>query len=148
MYDLVEIFESLRGEGRNTGRPCVFVRFAGCNLRCPWCDTDVSRRFSITLDELVREVAQYANEAGAIGYSFRYFVEELSQENDVRILAVDGILPTRENIENGTYPLTVDLCVVSRTGDPNPNVKKLIEFLLSDDGQEIIRRTGYGGLSR
>lgn len=54
-YDLVEIFESLQGEGRNIGRPCVFIRFAGCNLRCPWCDTDVSRRFSLSLDELVAE---------------------------------------------------------------------------------------------
>ena len=56
MYDLVEIFESLQGEGRNTGRPVVFVRFAGCNLACPWCDTDVRRRFTATLDELLAEV--------------------------------------------------------------------------------------------
>lgn len=59
MYDLVEIFESLQGEGRNTGRPCVFVRFAGCNLSCPWCDTDVSKRFSVSLDELVAEISGY-----------------------------------------------------------------------------------------
>ena len=58
-YDLVEIFESLQGEGRNTGRPCVFVRFAGCNLSCPWCDTDVAKRFSLSLDELVSEVGRY-----------------------------------------------------------------------------------------
>ena len=58
-YALVEIFESLQGEGRNTGRPCVFVRFAGCNLSCPWCDTDVSRRFSATLEELVGEIATF-----------------------------------------------------------------------------------------
>ena len=56
MYELVEIFESLQGEGRNTGRPCVFVRFAGCNLRCPWCDTDVKRRFSASLGEVIKEV--------------------------------------------------------------------------------------------
>ena len=55
-YDLVEIFESLQGEGRNMGRPCVFVRFAGCNLACPWCDTDVAKRFSMSLDELLAEV--------------------------------------------------------------------------------------------
>ena len=59
MYDLVEIFESLQGEGRNTGRPCVFVRFAGCNLKCPWCDTDVTKRFSVSLNELLAELAQY-----------------------------------------------------------------------------------------
>jgi len=60
MYDLVEIFESLQGEGRNMGRPCVFVRFAGCNLACPWCDTDVVTRFSLSLDDLIREIAGYA----------------------------------------------------------------------------------------
>ncbi len=58
-YDLVEIFESLQGEGRNMGRPCVFVRFAGCNLSCPWCDTDVTKRFSLSLDDLVNEIAAY-----------------------------------------------------------------------------------------
>jgi len=58
-YPLAEIFESLQGEGRNTGRPCVFVRFAGCNLCCPWCDTDVTKRFELSLDDLVAEVLNH-----------------------------------------------------------------------------------------
>ena len=62
-YALVEIFESLQGEGRNMGRPCVFVRFAGCNLSCPWCDTDVSRRFSATLENLVDEISGFRSKS-------------------------------------------------------------------------------------
>ena len=56
---------------------------------------------------------------------------------------MDGVLPTRENIKNGSYPLTVDLVAVTREGDPNPNVEKMLEFLLSEDGQELIEKTGY-----
>jgi len=36
---IAEIFASLQGEGRNQGKPCLFIRLAGCNLRCRWCDT-------------------------------------------------------------------------------------------------------------
>lgn len=59
MYPLVEIFESLQGEGRNMGRQVVFVRFAGCNLKCPWCDTSYSPRFSLSLEDLVKEIKSH-----------------------------------------------------------------------------------------
>lgn len=39
LYSINEIFYSIQGEGRNTGMPAWFIRFAGCNLKCSWCDT-------------------------------------------------------------------------------------------------------------
>ena len=39
-YRVNEIFYSLQGEGRNVGRAAAFLRFSGCNLQCPFCDTD------------------------------------------------------------------------------------------------------------
>lgn len=58
-YSLVEIFRSFQGEGRNVGRQVVFVRFAGCNLACPWCDTDKLPRFRPGLADLLAEVKAF-----------------------------------------------------------------------------------------
>ena len=95
---------------------------------------------------VIREVAQYANEKGAMGYSFRYFLEGLSQEKGVRMLSINGVYPSLDNIENGTYPLVTNVCLITRRDDPNPYVQKMIDFILSDEGQTIVRETGYAGI--
>ena len=100
-----------------------------------------------SMEGVITHVAEYVNEKGAIGYSFRYFVEELNRENNVRMLSIEGIAPTLENIENGSYPLTADLCLITRADDENPNVRKMIDWCLSEEGQEIVKKTGYAGVS-
>ncbi|TCV89196.1 7-carboxy-7-deazaguanine synthase QueE [Testudinibacter aquarius] len=58
-YNIVEIFESLQGEGFNTGMPSIFIRFGKCNLACPWCDTDYNRFERWTLDQIMQKVRSY-----------------------------------------------------------------------------------------
>jgi 7-carboxy-7-deazaguanine synthase len=55
---IVEIFRSLQGEGKNQGKPCLFIRLAGCNLKCRWCDTPASqsRGREMSLDTIVKQV--------------------------------------------------------------------------------------------
>ena len=56
MYRINEIFYSLQGEGYHTGTPAVFVRFSGCNLRCPFCDTDFAAYTEMTAEQIVKQI--------------------------------------------------------------------------------------------
>lgn len=53
-----EIFYSLQGEGRHAGRAAVFIRLSGCNLKCPFCDTDFSQYQEMTVEEITDEVCR------------------------------------------------------------------------------------------
>ena len=97
---------------------------------------------------VIKEVAQYANEKGAIGYSFRYFLEGLGQEEGVKMLSIDGVYPSLENIENGSYPLVTNVCLITHKDESNPYVQEMIDFILSEAGQEIVRKTGYAGVKK
>ena len=55
MYKVNEIFYTLQGEGAHSGIPAVFIRFSGCNLRCPWCDTEFDEFTEMSAEQIIAE---------------------------------------------------------------------------------------------
>ncbi len=92
---------------------------------------------------IIKEVAQYHNEDGAIGYTFQYFLNGLNQEKHVKILSIDGVYPNAQTVKNQSYPISTYLYCVTLKSNQKENVKKLKTFLLSSQGQYIIEKTGY-----
>lgn len=58
---ITEIYHSIQGESRFAGRPCVFVRTTGCNLRCVWCDTEYAfyGGAEMSLDQIVAKTDRF-----------------------------------------------------------------------------------------
>ncbi|WP_346267696.1 substrate-binding domain-containing protein [Sporosarcina sp. E16_3] len=91
---------------------------------------------------VIDQVSDYKNYNNAIGYTFRYYSTEMTKNNNIRLLAIDGVEPTKETIRAGTYPVTNELYAVT-AGSNNPHVEAFIGWVLSEQGQEIIEKTGY-----
>ena len=125
-----------------SGSQSMMVYFMGdVTLKEP-----VTFEMQSAMSGITKQVAEYYNESGAIGYTFRYFLEGLNQQKGVKMLAVDGVYPTTQTIKDGSYPIQTALYCVTVKGNDNPNVQKVIDFLLSDDGQYLVEQSGYAPL--
>lgn len=95
---------------------------------------------------IIDKVSDYKNKTNSIGFSFRYYMEEIIKNPNVKILKIDGIEPNIENIREEKYPITGPLYAVTYKDNNNENVQKLLDWILSKEGQEIIEKTGYAGI--
>ena len=129
-----------RNEG--SGSQSMLKRFMG--------DTPITDAPTEMVNDLmagiIKQVADYKSKTNSIGFSFRYYVEGIIKNPDIKMISIDGAAPTSENIRNGSYPILTPIYAVTYKENQNSNVDKLLEWILSDEGQYIINETGYVGI--
>jgi phosphate transport system substrate-binding protein len=94
---------------------------------------------------IVTSVADYKNSTGAIGFSFRYYLQDLVANKDIKMLRVDGVEPTIAHIKDLSYPLVTEFFAITRS-NPTANTTLLLNWIFTDQGKEIIEKTGYVGI--
>lgn len=105
-YNIVEIFESLQGEGFNTGMPCIFVRFGKCNLTCPWCDTNYNQFERMTLAQVMEEVRSFSSKniiitggEPTIVPNIEILLEQMKSEGYFLAIETNGLKPIPPQID-------------------------------------------------
>ena len=97
------------------------------------------------MGDLVDAVAaEYENSTSAIGYTYYYYINNLYRNEDIKVLNIDGVSPENENLVSEKYPFTAAYYAVIRSDEPEGSVyRKLRDYMLTDEGQEIVRLAGY-----
>lgn len=85
----------------------------------------------------------FAITGASIGFSFRYYMDGIVENKSVKMLSLNGIAPSAENIQNGSYPIIAQFYAIYRADNDNENIPVLIDWILSEEGQTIIKECGY-----
>jgi phosphate transport system substrate-binding protein len=112
----------------------------GARLMPPILDSEY---VSMGMEGMIRTVASdYYNYNSAIGYTFLFYLTAMAGGSGVKVLSIDGVAPNQQTIRNNSYPFTQTVYAVT-TGNESENTKKLIAWILSAQGRQLIEKTGY-----
>lgn len=130
-------FQRPEGSGSQTGLQALM---GGLPIQTPQPLPDKSL---VGTNSLMKQISvEWHGVQPALGYSYRYYATTMYANSDAKLLSVDGVAPSVENIQNKSYPFVSDFYAVTN-GPPTGNTKLLIDWILSPQGQEIIEKTGY-----
>lgn len=79
----------------------------------------------------------------SIGFSFRFYMDGIVENEHVKMLSLNGVYPDAKSIQSREYPVVAQFYAIYRADNENENVKALIDWLLTDEGQELIEKSGY-----
>lgn len=106
--------------------------------------TEAPRYYASGMEALVDGVAEYENDSFAIGYTYYYYLNNLYNNSDIKVLNIDGISPENENLLSGEYPFTTSYYAVMRSDEPEDSkMRRLRDYMLTDEGQQIVELAGY-----
>ncbi|MNI53578.1 hypothetical protein D3C73_1084230 [compost metagenome] len=91
---------------------------------------------------IISRTASYRNYKNAIGFSFLYYATQMNRSDEIKLLAIDGVEPDTGSIKSGAYPYTVSFYAVT-AGNKSPNTQPFLDWILSQEGQELVAQTGY-----
>lgn len=91
---------------------------------------------------VIEKASDYRNYRNSIGFSYRFFATKMVEGHNIKLLNINGIVPSVYHIKSGDYPLTENFYAITN-GTKNPHVEPLIEWILSRQGQRLIEETGY-----
>ncbi|MCT2535242.1 substrate-binding domain-containing protein [Aquibacillus koreensis] len=132
--EAIRAFQRPEGSGSQTA---LINMMDGTPLMDPPSEDIVS-----AMGGIIRETSNYQNRTNAIGYSFRHFSQEMVVDGKIKHIAIEGLSPTKENIQNDSYPIIGEFYAIT-AGSENPHLDAFVEWILSDQGQKIIDLTGY-----
>ena len=95
------------------------------------------------MGDLIDSVAEYRNGAGSIGYTFKFYLETLYKNEDIKMIRVDGAVPDDANIQSEEYPFSVYYYGVIRAGEEDKTGGLFLNWVLSDEGQRCVKQAGY-----
>ncbi|MDR1275580.1 MAG: substrate-binding domain-containing protein [Candidatus Accumulibacter sp.] len=120
----------------NSGSQSALLRIMG---RIPLTEAPTVER-NLSMGGIIRDVADYKNHENSIGFSFRYFTNVMVRNDQIKLLKIDGVAPTVENVRNGSYPLAAPYYAITREDTKNPNVPKMLKWFVSEQGQVLTRK--------
>ncbi|WP_340024507.1 substrate-binding domain-containing protein [Paenibacillus sp. FSL K6-1096] len=91
---------------------------------------------------IISLTASYRNYKNALGFSFLFYASQMNASDEIKLLAIDGVPPSKESIRSGDYPFTTEFYAVT-AGSTNPNIEPFLNWILSAEGQELVEKTGY-----
>jgi phosphate transport system substrate-binding protein len=99
--------------------------------------------FQNEMSALIEAIGGESSSTLAIGYTFKYYIDKLYQSEDIKVLAVNGVYPTAENVRSGAYPFSTSYYGVIRAGEEQETGGLFLDWMVSEEGQQCIRQAGY-----